>query len=221
MATVAELSIPAEEFALAETFDRCPDVEFEVVRAAATLGNVLESLLWVSGSDREALDGAFAADPSVESTTMLDEVSERRLYRVAWSTPVRVVLSILLDDGVATEVIGVESRWHFEILFPDRDALSMAYRLSDEYGVDFDVENIYALSDDHYRTFDLTQKQRYTLAVAHELGYFKIPREVSLDELASKIGISRQAISERLRRAHDALIRNTLRSRDLSEDLPE
>ena len=218
MATVAELTIRAEEFALAETFDRCADAEFEVVRSAATLSNGLESLLWASGADSADLDGAFADDPSVDSATMLDEASERRLYRVAWSAPVRVVLSMLLDDGVATEVVGVSNRWHFEVIFPDRDALSTAYRLSDEYGVDFEVGNIYALADDHYRTFDLTQKQRYTLAVAHELGYFKIPREVSLDELASRIGISRQAISERLRRAHDALIRNTVRSRDMSEE---
>jgi len=35
MTTVAELSIPAEEFALEETFEECDDLEVDVVRGVA------------------------------------------------------------------------------------------------------------------------------------------------------------------------------------------
>jgi predicted DNA binding protein len=46
----------------------------------------------------------------------------------------------------------------------------------------------------------LTARQRETLRLAHERGYFEIPREVTLDDLADELGVSNQAVSERLRR---------------------
>ena len=214
MATVAELRVPAEEFALAETFERCPDAEFEVLQAAASTTTGPGSLVWASGSDPGRIEAALAADPSVESAAVVDDRGDRLLHRLSWASQASVVVAILLHDAVATEVVAADGCWRVEAIFPDREALSTAYDLSERYGVDFEVANIYALSDDCTRTFDLTEKQRDTLAVAHELGYFKIPREVSLDELADRIGISRQAISERLRRAHDALVASTVRSGD-------
>jgi predicted DNA binding protein len=41
-------------------------------------------------------------------------------------------------------------------------------------------------------------------------GYYDIPRRTSMGELAAELGISDQAVSERLRRAIVALVRNTM-----------
>ena len=46
----------------------------------------------------------------------------------------------------------------------------------------------------------LTPTQRETLRLAYERGYYEIPRGTSLMELASDLGVSDQACSERLRR---------------------
>jgi predicted DNA binding protein len=41
---------------------------------------------------------------------------------------------------------------------------------------------------------------------AFETGYWKIPRESHLEDIADRIGISDQAISERLRRGCSSLV---------------
>jgi hypothetical protein len=51
----------------------------------------------------------------------------------------------------------------------------------------------------------LTPVQRRTLVVAIEQGYFEIPRQSTLDDLAADLGVSKQAVSERLRRALGAV----------------
>lgn len=53
--------------------------------------------------------------------------------------------------------------------------------------------------DDH-DTQTLTSKQREAVRLAFERGYFTVPREVSLTELADELEISRQAFTHRLQR---------------------
>ena len=58
--------------------------------------------------------------------------------------------------------------------------------------------------------FNLSEKQRETLVTALEMGYFKIPRESTLDEIAKTLDISTNSTSERLRRAQTNLVSNTV-----------
>lgn len=51
----------------------------------------------------------------------------------------------------------------------------------------------------------LTAKQREMMIAAAEMGYFEVPRQVGLESVASEIGISSQAASERLRRGQHRL----------------
>ncbi|MFC7007931.1 helix-turn-helix domain-containing protein [Halalkalicoccus salilacus] len=47
-----------------------------------------------------------------------------------------------------------------------------------------------------------------------EAGYFKVPKEVTLVELAEEQGVSHQAMSERIRRGVHHLIEQTLITSD-------
>jgi hypothetical protein len=58
--------------------------------------------------------------------------------------------------------------------------------------------------------FGLTPKQREALVTALDAGFYNIPPNATMDEVAQAIDISQQAMSKRLRRAHGNLIRNTL-----------
>lgn len=53
---------------------------------------------------------------------------------------------------------------------------------------------------------DLTGKQRTALELAVGRGYYRNPREVELETLAEELGISRQALSYRLRTAERKLL---------------
>jgi predicted DNA binding protein len=49
------------------------------------------------------------------------------------------------------------------------------------------------------------------------MGYYEVPRRVELEDLAEVLGVSRQAVSERLRRATGALARATVFRGDESD----
>ncbi|MFB9809579.1 helix-turn-helix domain-containing protein [Haladaptatus pallidirubidus] len=73
--------------------------------------------------------------------------------------------------------------------------------------------NIQEFSDRGGTRFGLTESQRTALQLAAERGYYTVPREVTADDLSEEFGISHQALSERLRRAHGNLIQHVLGSR--------
>lgn len=58
--------------------------------------------------------------------------------------------------------------------------------------------------------FGLTRRQRTTLELAVERGYYDIPRRCTTIELADELGISDQAVTERLRRGIVAFVANAL-----------
>ncbi|MFW5900698.1 MAG: helix-turn-helix domain-containing protein [Halodesulfurarchaeum sp.] len=52
----------------------------------------------------------------------------------------------------------------------------------------------------------LTEKQWEALRIAHKLGHYSSPRGGHLDEIADELGISKSAVSQRLRAAESKII---------------
>lgn len=96
------------------------------------------------------------------------------------------------------------------MLFPTRDALSRTYEYYETNGIRFEILSVYNVDDDRQGRFGLTDEQQETLTAAFEAGYYEVPREVNMEELASEFDISHQALSERIRRAHRGLVKNTV-----------
>ena len=51
--------------------------------------------------------------------------------------------------------------------------------------------------------------------VALEAGYFEVPKQAGIEEIADELDITPQAMSQRLRRGHENLLKNTLVPRDM------
>ncbi len=72
------------------------------------------------------------------------------------------------------------------------------------------LERVYALRAEEEesiaRQWDLTPAQEESLRCAVALGYFTVPREVTADEVAAELGISKTAFIERLHRAQHSLL---------------
>jgi predicted DNA binding protein len=58
--------------------------------------------------------------------------------------------------------------------------------------------------------FGLTSAQREALTVAFEAGYFDVPAQTTLDSLSDVLGVTSQAVSERLNRGTKKLVETTL-----------
>lgn len=217
-ATRLTTHLPAQEIALHETFSAVPDLTFECVQLVASSDQTVVPLLWMTTDDYSALKTALTADPSVDSAKELLKADGRRLYRLDWSDDVCLTFRVLLDpETVLLDGFGADDRWTFELLFPTRDALGRTCDRCQLYGVNYSIDRIRGIDyegDDTPQSthLGLTAQQYEAIATAYKHGYFTVPRQITLDELASHLDISHQALSERLRRAHDTLIGESLRN---------
>lgn len=211
MSTISEVSVAAETFALGETIEAVPEATFDVERVVAHDADRVMPFIWASAPDRDALEDAFAADPSIENVERLSDLDGEWLYRMDWIAHVQFVVHALTEERAT--VLNAESqngRWQLRLLFPDREALSRAYDFCQEHDIDITIEAIYAMENERHARFDLTEEQAETLTAAFEHGYYEVPREFSVADLAEELDISHQALSERFRRAHGNLVGNTL-----------
>jgi predicted DNA binding protein len=212
--TVAELAIPADEFALRQTLTTIDGLTVEVERIAAHNGDSIMPYVWLRNKNQDMTEAALADDPTVEQVELLADLTSEWLYKMEWVDQIETLIQILVEeDGTILAATGNEDRWMLRILFPDREALSQTYEYCQEQDLSLDVRQIHQLEDGRQDRFGLTDEQQEILVLAAEHGYYEVPREVSAEELADDVGISHQAVSERLRRGHDKLVNNVLLTR--------
>lgn len=212
MSTIAEVELPAEEFALYETLTAFPDAHFEIVRIAAH-EEKLTPYVQVSGDDLSGLMAALESDPTVSGACLVDDLEREKLFRMDWQADIDVVLHMVAEEAAAiVEMHGRDTYWQLRVLFPNRESLSSTSSFCEDNSLSFTVRSVYDLQQSTGRGgFGLSEDQYDTLVTAAEQGYFDVPRSVTMEELAETLGISQQAVSERLRRGHRALVNSALR----------
>jgi predicted DNA binding protein len=210
--TIVEAQIPIDEFALGRTLSVLDGVRCEVERVVAHDSSHVMPFVWVSSTDadRARVETLLTDDPSVSETELLIDLADRWLYRMKWVGHIETLLRILTKESAILAVTGDGEQWNLRTLFPDRRALSRTYERFEESGLTMDVRNIYRLEDGQQGRLELTDEQREALVLAYERGYYDIPRQTTADELADELGITHQALSERLRRGHENIVRTTL-----------
>lgn len=109
------------------------------------------------------------------------------------------------DEFQVYSAEGVADRWRVAVRFSSPELLESCRRAAEERGIGWDVRHVYR-DGGHNPLDELTPVQRETVERALELGYFDIPRGVSMEELAAELGVTPNAVSERLRRAERQLL---------------
>ncbi|MFC6906752.1 bacterio-opsin activator domain-containing protein [Halalkalicoccus tibetensis] len=211
MATIFEFKVPTNEFALEETLIECPDAVIEIERVVADNPNRITPYVWARTDDFAALEAAFDDDPTVEDLTRLSETGNERSYQMTWAGTIDRIVPLLTEhEGTITHATGSADGWSLRVLFPDRAVLSETHDYLQEAGFSLTVEAIYEATADGHIQYGLTETQRETIVAAFEAGYFEVPGEVTMTEFAEQLGLSHQAVSERLRRATGNLVESTL-----------
>jgi predicted DNA binding protein len=210
-AQVVRGEIPAEEFALYEALRSLPGVEFEIERVVQSGDDAVMPLVWVRGVEADAVGEALEADPSTRNISLLSTFENEQLYRMQWVSEVEVVLQMITNSAATVmDAFGRDGRWHLRVLYPDQESLTKTNDFVKENGLTFDVTAIRQMEGKPVGRYGLTEAQFEALDAALDAGYFAIPRETSLSELADRLEISHQALSERLRRATAALVEDAL-----------
>lgn len=213
MAVIAEVRVPASEFVLANALKEVPDVRVEIKRVVAGAEEVTP-YFWVFGDSVVAFEQALYEDPdALEVLTLDEEHTDERFFRVTWHQDVPNILTAVgnshstILDAVNTE----EGQWELKILAPDRDALAHCRDECVENGISFQLQRVYQPENPPERAYyDLTEEQQEALKAAYGGGYFEIPRDMTMTAIAKGMGISRNALSARIRRGIRNLLKNTI-----------
>ncbi len=207
MTTVVELDSPAERLGFAQTFDRVPTFEFQIG------GLIGESppLVWTTGADRATIEGALECDSSVDVIACVSDsgnrTDDRSLFRLDFGTDLKLFQQVVAEhDGAILAAHGQSGQWSLKLLFHDHEAVSACHELFNQYEFRVEITRVSGTGDLTSTRTPLTDLQYETIATAYELGYFDVPRAITLEELAGELDISHQALSERLRRSHAALV---------------
>lgn len=218
MATIIEGEVPANELALDHLLSSLPQVEVECERVVRSGDEAVMPLLRVRYADSEAVERAFHEDPSVQSVTPVSESGTDLLYRVDWIERVELLLGMLTNaEATILDAYGRNGQWDLRLLYPERETFSETHRFCEDHGLSFDVSSIRELTSRPEGRSGLTEGQHRALALAMQRGYYEVPRETSLKELAGELEVSHQALSERLRRATGSLVKERITDEDLAE----
>lgn len=213
MSVFGEFRVPADAFAFQETFAAEPDMVIEIERVVATDEEYLTPYFWVSGVTAETFEAAAREDDSFTDLRRLDESTTMTMYRAEWQPHVESLIFAYTSLGASIlEAIGHLEEWVLRMRFDDRDNVNAFTEYLNEHDISFQLERLHEIQNPRTgEQYGLTPKQQEALVTAWELGYFALPREASMAEVAEELGITPQSFSDRLRRAQHTLVANTLR----------
>lgn len=216
MATIAEFTIPADQFPLGELFSGLSEATIELERIVPTGDEVFPNL-WISGVDTTRVLPILEEERLIRDVTLLANL-DRGLFRVEWNSDLDGVLTGLTEAGLTLLTgVGTADEWYFEVRTDDSQRITdfQEYCRNMEPPIPTTLDRVHGVTDvTTGRRHGLTQKQREALEVALEEGYFNEPREITLEELASKLDITRTSVSSRLRRGQRALLERKLTTRE-------
>ena len=118
--------------------------------------------------------------------------------------------TVINQHGIMLEAEATDGKWNMKLRFLDQKSLESFQTYFDEHGYTFEIQRLVTEDEPKRREYDLTPAQREVLVAALETGYFAVPRETNITELADMLDISPNATSQRLRRASENLVKNTL-----------
>ncbi|WP_440769124.1 helix-turn-helix domain-containing protein [Natronorubrum sp. DTA28] len=212
MTSIADIEIPAEGTGAGELFEAVPSLTCEMERVIASSGHGL----WLSGPSQDAVKEALDDATAIGDYALINSDDDRWLYDIEFEPDTVDIFDLVIEEkGTVLSASASSGTWLLSIRFTDRESVSSLYDRLDEEDVAPTIVRLFDLAEESHSQCGLTARQYETLVAAIDHGYFEIPREVSMQELSEELGISHQALSERLRRAYRALVTSEL---NVSED---
>lgn len=219
MSVQAAVSVPARDFLLGETLNDGADVQLRVNVVIPT-GEAAIPYLWVSNIPADQVERTLGSDPDVRVVDVVERNGDIALAKVRWRSVSAQLLELLVEsNAILAEALGNEGSWSLSLRFPDQEELAEFYQRCTDRGITMTIESVDTNSWDGGRsTLPLTDLQKEALRTAFETGYFEVPRDGTLVDLAEELGVSDSAVSQRLRRGIASLVESTVVRREPVED---
>ncbi|WP_284010443.1 helix-turn-helix domain-containing protein [Haloarcula pelagica] len=219
MGLVAEFEIDCEALPLAGVAAAVPDATL-VLNMQFNHGNRPLFLVTVQGGSQTAVEKALTDAYDVGEWTLIGQAGDTSRYQVLPAFGLEEQLGEHLDDldglealatadAIIERIAVVPGGWRQTGWFASRDAFSK-FSSFWQQNAGFRLHRLTRDGESEPSGDGLTDRQHEALRIAYERGYFDIPRQASLEDVAEELGITPSSVSERLRRAQTQLIEETV-----------
>ncbi|WP_290812837.1 bacterio-opsin activator domain-containing protein [Halovivax sp.] len=206
---ITDISVPTASFPLGRLLEEYPDVSIEL-ETMVPLHDSIIPLFWVEDGDEREIEETLREDALTDSVRLLTETDGRTLYEIHWSSDVNSLVQPLIEVGA--EILSAEGaadEWDFRLQFRSHEDLDDFRSRCQENEIGIELRRLYNPSVP-VEGGPLSIEQRDALVTAYLHGYYKVPREANQTDLSAQIGVSDNALSQRLRRGTARLIEESL-----------
>jgi hypothetical protein len=221
MSVIAEFRLSGTAIPLVEALQAVPGMVLDVEQTVAEDPDAPLLFVWAQGDDFERFERRLADDGKIAKFGVLESLCDERLYRIRISADSNVGF-YRLDAEVGTSRLDVRATHEgvdIRMRFPNQQYLQEYFDGCREQGIEVSLHRLYhdQGGNEVNNQYGLSPKQRETLELAYREGFFGIPRQTTLGEVADALELSEQAVSERLRRATATLIQHALAPEEQEE----
>ncbi|MFX1375658.1 MAG: helix-turn-helix domain-containing protein [Promethearchaeota archaeon] len=191
-----------EQLWISKIFKDFPDIKMEISHFLPydldkSIGN---SAIEIMHYKTDEIIEEIKNHPSVFELSILEKEENRVKFNIKTKDP--YLLYAIIKCGVLVDFpVRVEDGYAFWRLISTRERIDQLLTLFEQKNINFKLLRIgispYNLEDDKNK---LTLDELNTLDKAISLGFFEIPRKISLEELANQMGKSKSALSVMLRK---------------------
>lgn len=200
MPVIATVELPAEEFIIGRLLVDIDDYSVKLTHFVP-VGDQFIPYFWIESDAISGIEQTLSDHDSIAAVTKSDQRAGRTLCHIEWKQPMDKFLLVLMEtDVLVSEARGTPDRWEFELLVSDRTDLATFQSACNDRDITLEFGRILQSGPSSTERVGLTDKQHEILQLAFTRGYFEIPREITVTELAGDLDISPQAASKRLRR---------------------
>lgn len=217
MTSIADFLLPAADFPLGRLFETRPEARLELDRVVPNADTVMP-FFWVHDGEGEmrAVSEVFDDLAELRSVALMEDLGDKGLFSAEWDPEYMGIMgAIAAADVTIVSASGSKSGWTFELRAETADSFSQFQTHCDDRGIPVRLTRLSQLTETTTgRGYNLTEEQYEALVLAFERGYYSEPRETTLEELASELGISRPSLSARLKRGYRNLLTATIVHRE-------
>lgn len=187
---------------ISEVFREFPDLKMEIAHflpydLERSIGNSIVELMHYQIQD---IVEVISNHPSVFEFSILEQEENKIKINVKTKDP--FLLYAIIKCGVLVDFpVRVEEGYAFWRLISSRKRIDQLLSIFEQKQVNFELLRIgispYKIEDDRNK---LSFDELNILDKAVSLGFFEIPRKISLEELANQLGKSKSALSVMLRK---------------------
>ncbi|WP_440765224.1 helix-turn-helix domain-containing protein [Natronorubrum sp. DTA7] len=184
---------------VADTSRAFPDATFRLLSGlrigekAVELGEVIaDDPQAIIDRPQSSIDGWELLEATDERALTKYETTDIELYEFVESSALTVEFPVVVRDG-----------WYEFDLTGTRDDLERFGDALDEAGQPYELQSIVGTTDPESL---LTDRQRELLDAALQAGYFEVPRDCTLAELAETLGVDKSTASTVLRTGEAKLV---------------